>query len=183
MKKLLLHTCCAPCAIYPLQELAKEYEVTIYFYDPNIHPEIEYIQRRDELKNYAKTIGAKWEEGVYDEARWFAATKGLENEPERGKRCTVCFDMRLGETARKAKNEGYDLWATALSISPHKDTKQIHCVARLYEEKYKVPFLDIDWKKKDGFKIATKLAKEQNFYRQDYCGCVYSKIARAKQKS
>lgn len=182
MPKLLLHACCAPCAIYPLQELAKKYQVTIYFYDPNIHPEEEYIKRRDELKNYANKIGINWEEGPYNEAQWFAKTKGMEHEAERGKRCTVCFDLRLGETARKAKNEKYDMWATTLSISRHKDTKQIHCVARLYEEKYKVPFLDIDWKKNDGFKKASQLSKEQDFYRQDYCGCIYSKIDRVKHK-
>jgi len=175
MKKLLLHTCCAPCAIYPIQELSQEYEVTIYFYDPNIHPKEEYIARRDEMKRYAKKLNINFEEGEYNDEEWFKKTKGLEQEPEKGKRCETCFGIRLGETAKKAKKENYDIFATALSISPHKDYKQISRTGNILVNKFNINFLDRDWKKKDGFKKSCELSREEDFYRQDYCGCVYSK--------
>jgi len=175
MKKLLLHACCAPCAIYPIQELSQEYEVTIYFYDPNIHPKEEYISRRDELKEYARKNNINFEEGEYNDKEWFKKTKGLENEPEKGKRCEVCFDIRLKETALKAKKENYNIWASVLSISPHKDFKQISIVGNRLADNVGIEFLDKDWKKKDGFKKSVDLSKQEDFYRQDYCGCVYSK--------
>ncbi len=175
MKRLLLHVCCAPCAIYPIQELSQEYEVTIYFYDPNIHPKEEYISRRDEIKEYAKSNSINFEEGEYNDDEWFKKTKGLEDELEKGKRCEVCFDIRLKETALKAKKEKYDIWASVLSISPHKDFKQISMVGNRLAESVGIEFLDKDWKKKDGFKKSCMLSKQENFYRQDYCGCIYSK--------
>ena len=180
--RLLLHTCCAPCSIYVLKELAKDYELSIFFYDPNIHPRLEYIKRRDELKGYAKKIGVSFEEGEYDTKTWFVKTEGLENESERGQRCEVCFDIRLGETAKKAKEEGYDIWTTVLSISPHKDVKQINCVGQKLAKQYGIKFLEADWKKGEGFKISSKMSKEEGFYRQNYCGCIYSKLARDKIK-
>jgi predicted adenine nucleotide alpha hydrolase (AANH) superfamily ATPase len=180
-QKLLLHSCCAPCSIYVLDQLAQDYELSIFFYDPNIHPRREYIQRRDEMKGYAQKIGIKFEEGEYNTAHWFDKTKGLENEPEKGKRCGICFDIRLGKTAKRASQENYDLWSTVMSISPHKDVSQINCVANKLADKYNIKFLEADWKKNEGFKIASQMSKAENFYRQDYCGCVYSKIARAKQ--
>jgi len=178
--KLLLHSCCAPCSIYVLEQLAQDYELTIFFYDPNIHPRREYIQRRDEMKKYAEKIGVVFEEGLYNTSRWFDKTKGLEDEPERGKRCEVCFDIRLGATAQKAKEEKYDIWTTVMSISPHKDVKQINCIGHKLASQYGVKFLEADWKKNDGFKIASQMSKAECFYRQDYCGCVYSKLAREK---
>lgn len=180
--KLLLHACCAPCSIYVLDNLAKEYELSIFFYDPNIHPLKEYLKRRDELKKYAEKIGINFEEGEYDTSNWFKKTSGLENEPEKGKRCEVCFDIRLSKTAQKAKEEKYDIWATVMSISPHKDVEQINMVGRKLSNFYGIKFLEADWKKNDGFKIASKMSKDEGFYRQDYCGCIYSKIARDKVK-
>jgi len=180
--KLLLHSCCAPCSIYVLKELAKEYQLSIFFYDPNIHPRMEYIKRRDEMKIYAKKIGVAFEEGDYDTTNWIDRTKGLENEPEKGKRCEVCFDIRLNETAKKAKEEGYDVWTTVMSISPHKDAEQINSVGRKIFKLYDIKFLEADWKKKNGFKIGSQMSKEEGFYRQDYCGCIYSKIARDRAK-
>ncbi|MBU1202532.1 epoxyqueuosine reductase QueH [Patescibacteria group bacterium] len=173
--KLLLHTCCASCSIYVLDQLAHEYDLTIFFYDPNIHPRKEYNLRRDEMKNYAKKIGLKFEEGEYNSSEWFKKTKGLENEPERGRRCDACFDLRLSKTATKAKAEGYDTFATVLSISPHKDYAKISMIGQSLANQLGIEFLDRDWKKKDGFKISSKMSKEEGFYRQDYCGCVYSK--------
>lgn len=180
--KLLLHACCAPCAIYPLRELAKDYDLTIFFYDPNIHPRKEYIQRRDELKKFAQDIDVPFEEGEYDTDNWFDKTKGLEQEPERGRRCDVCFDIRLGKAAAKAKVEGYDFWATVLTISPHKDAEKINNIGQRLADQFEVPFLVNNWKKNEGFKISTQLSKEQNFYRQDYCGCIHSKNEREKIK-
>jgi epoxyqueuosine reductase len=177
---LLLHSCCAPCSIYVLDQLAKDYDLSIFFYDPNIHPRLEYIQRRDEMKSYAQKMDIKFEEGEYDTKRWFTKTSGLENEPEKGKRCEVCFDIRLGKTAEKASKEKYDLWTTVMSISPHKDVSQINCVANKLAIKHDVKFLEADWKKNEGFKIASQMSKDENFYRQDYCGCIYSKLAREK---
>jgi len=158
-----------------LDQLAHEYDLTIFFYDPNIHPRKEYNLRRDEMKNYAKKIGLKFEEGEYNSSEWFKKTKGLENEPERGRRCDACFDLRLSKTATKAKAEGYDTFATVLSISPHKDYAKISMIGQSLANQLGIEFLDRDWKKKDGFKISSKMSKEEGFYRQDYCGCVYSK--------
>lgn len=174
-QRLLLHSCCAPCSIYVLEQLAKDYQLSIFFYDPNIHPRKEYNLRRDEMQKYAKKIAIDFEEGPYDTAEWFAKTKGLETEPEKGQRCEICFDIRLGLTAKKAKEENYDLWTTVMSISPHKDVSQINCVANKLAKEYGVKFLEADWKKNNGFKIASELSKKEGFYRQDYCGCLYSK--------
>lgn len=173
--KLLLHSCCAPCSIYVLQQLMSDWQITVYFYDPNIHPRAEYIQRRDEMKAYAKKLKIEFVEGSYDTFNWIQKTRGLEKEPERGKRCDICFDIRLGETARKAKDEGYDAFASALTISPHKNAKQISLVGQKIASKFKIDFLDRDWKKDEGFKIASKLSDQEGFYRQDYCGCLFSK--------
>jgi predicted adenine nucleotide alpha hydrolase (AANH) superfamily ATPase len=173
--KLLLHACCAPCAIYVLQELAKDYEVAIYFYGPNIHPGQEYLARREEMKKYATKVGFDFLEGEYETARWFAKTKGLEQEPERGKRCDICFAMRLRKTASQAKTDGYDAWATVLTLSPHKDAVKINTLGEKLAAEYQISFIGRDWKKQNGFRIACELAKEEDFYRQNYCGCIYSR--------
>lgn len=181
--KLLLHACCAPCSIYVLQKLSADYQMTIYFYDPNIHPKVEYNKRRDELKKYAAKLQLDFVEGPYDSAHWLERTKGLENEPEKGKRCEVCFDIRLAESARYAKEQGFDYWTTVLSISPHKDSKQINRVGARITDIVDLPYIAADWKKNDGFKIASQLSKQENFYRQDYCGCIYSLPLFWRQKS
>jgi len=173
--KLLLHACCAPCSIYVLQKLSTDYEVTIYFYDPNIHPRVEYNKRRDELKKYAAKLQLDFVEGPYDSAHWLERTRGLENEPEKGQRCEVCFDIRLAGSARYAKEQSFDYWTTVLSISPHKSAEQINRVGTRIADIVGLPYIAADWKKNNGFKIASQLSKEENFYRQDYCGCVYSK--------
>lgn len=176
--KLLLHACCAPCSIYVLQQLSADYQVTIYFYDPNIHPRVEYNLRRDELKKYAAKLKLDFVEGPYDSAQWLAKTKGWEAEPEKGQRCEICFDMRLAESARYAKSNSFDYWTTVLSISPHKSAEQINRVGKRIADIIGLPFIAANWKKNNGFKIASQLAKQENFYRQDYCGCIYSKKAR-----
>jgi len=124
--KLLLHACCAPCSIYVLQKLSADYQVTIYFYDPNIHPRVEYNKRRDELKQYARKLNLDFIEGPYDSVKWLEKTKGLETEPEKGKRCEVCFDIRLAETAHYAKEHNFDTWTTVLSIRANKYGGRAH---------------------------------------------------------
>ena len=173
--KLLLHSCCAPCSIYVLKKLSQDWEITIYFYDPNIHPRAEYNQRRDEIKGYAEKLNIEFIEGDYDTLNWMQRTRGLEKEPEKGKRCDVCFDVRLGEAARKAAQENYQAFASVLSMSPHKDAQQISKIGQRLAKKFQIDFLDQDWKKNDGFKIANTLSKKEGFYRQDYCGCFYSR--------
>jgi predicted adenine nucleotide alpha hydrolase (AANH) superfamily ATPase len=173
--KLLLHSCCAPCSIYVLQQLMSAWDLTVYFYDPNIHPRQEYNQRRDEMKAYCEKLKVNFIEGPYDSVTWLEKTKGLEQEPEKGKRCDVCFDIRLAETAKYAKLHAYQAFATCLSISPHKDAKKISFIGQKLSQIFSVDFLDKDWKKNEGFKIACALSKQENFYRQNYCGCMYSK--------
>ena len=173
--KLLLHTCCAPCVTVPIERLESGWEITSFFYNPNIHPEQEYQQRRDELKGYARQSGVEVVESQYDVDRWFELVKGLENEPERGKRCEVCFRMRLEQTARFAQENGFDCFTTTLTISPHKNAKQINKIGAELADLYGVKFLAADFKKKDGYKRSVELSKQYNFYRQNYCGCVFSR--------
>jgi predicted adenine nucleotide alpha hydrolase (AANH) superfamily ATPase len=174
-KKLLLHICCAPCATYVVQVLSKDYEVTGYFYNPNIYPEEEYFQRLNEMKRIAEDFHITLLDAPYDPMNWFALTKGLEHEPERGTRCERCFYMRLEETAEKAKKEGFDIFATTLSISPYKNASVLNRIGQSLSERYDIAFLPADFKKNDGFKKSVELCKKYNLYRQDYCGCIYSK--------
>lgn len=173
--RLLLHSCCAPCSIFILQQLMSSWDLTVYFYDPNIHPRLEYNIRRDEMKAYCDKLKINFIEGPYDSATWLEKTKGLEHEPEKGKRCDVCFDLRLGKTASLAKAENFDAFATVLTISPHKDAKKISLIGQKLSKVFAIDFVDRDWKKNDGFKISCALSKQENFYRQNYCGCIYSK--------
>ncbi|MBT6691641.1 epoxyqueuosine reductase QueH [Candidatus Parcubacteria bacterium] len=173
--KLLLHTCCGPCAIYVIEELLKQYQVTVYFYNPNIHPRKEYLARKVEVKKYLEKIDVEFIEGDYNTKDWFEQIKGLEHEPEKGRRCDVCFNLRLGEVVRRAKDNGFAAWATTLSISPHKDYKKISEIGQALSKKHDIEFVDRDWKKQEGYKISCNMSKVEGFYRQDYCGCVYSK--------
>lgn len=175
--KILLHSCCAPCGAYIIEQLQKEYEVAIYFCNPNIHPLEEYERRKAEIKNYCEKRGIEFIEEKYNPVEWFKKVKGLEKEPERGRRCLVCFKMRLGKTAEFAKQNGFDFFTTTLTISPHKDTNQIFEAGREAEAKNGVKFLARDWKIEDGFRCSCEKSKEEGFYRQKYCGCVYSRIS------
>jgi len=173
--KILLHTCCAPCGAYVIEQLQKDFKVTVYFYNPNIHPFEEYEKRKGEIEQFCQRHGIKFIEEKYCPADWFLAVKGLESEPERGRRCLVCFKMRLGKTAEFARENGFDLFTTTLTISPHKRTDQIFAAGQEAEEKSGTKFLAQDWKLSDGFKCSCKISKKENFYRQRYCGCVFSK--------
>ncbi|MFW0862029.1 MAG: epoxyqueuosine reductase QueH [Candidatus Komeilibacteria bacterium] len=175
MKKMLLHTCCAPCAIYVVQELSKQYDLTLYYYNTNIHPADEYQKRLNEIIKWSTKKNIKLVEAKYNVEDWFAAVKGLEQEPEGALRCFVCYEMRMRETALYAKDNNFDLFGTTMSISPHKKADKLNEIGNKLKEELGIDYLEADWKKNEGFKIACKLSKEENFYRQDYCGCTFSK--------
>jgi predicted adenine nucleotide alpha hydrolase (AANH) superfamily ATPase len=181
--KILAHLCCAPDALYVVQLLRETYKVGGYFYNPNIHPESEYKLRLKETEKIAKILNFKLIEGDYDSENWFRMIKGFEEEPEKGRRCDICYAMRLDRTARKAKEEGYDLFSTTLTISPWKKAHKINQIGRMLGKKYKIKFLEADFKKKDGFKKSVKLSKKFGLYRQNYCGCTFSKLKIKNQKS
>ncbi|MFD0966044.1 epoxyqueuosine reductase QueH [Seminibacterium arietis] len=175
-RKLLLHTCCAPCSGEIIQAvMASDVEFTIYFYNPNIHPHREYLIRKDENKRFADKNGIPFIDADYDRDDWFKRTKGMENEPERGKRCTICFDMRLERTALYAHENGFPIFATSLGISRWKNMEQVYDCGRRAAARYdNVLFWDFNWRKNGGSARSDKLRKEEQFYKQEYCGCVYS---------
>lgn len=179
---LLLHSCCAPCSSYVLEYLSKYFEITVFYYNPNIYPASEFEYRLNEqqrfirefLENNPSANSIHFMEGKYENDRFYEVVKGLENEPERGLRCTECFKLRLGESAKVAAKEGFDYYTTTLSISPHKDAELLNTLGSEIGEKYGVKYLYSDFKKKGGFLRSTELSEEYGMYRQDYCGCVYS---------
>lgn len=172
---LLLQACCAPCAAWPYQQLQPAYRVTVLFYNPNIHPASEYDARLREIEAWSRRRDFPLLTGPCDDARWFELTRGLETEPEGGERCRVCFRMRLEYTARLAAEKGFDMFTTALSVSPHKNAGVINSIGRDIAARGGPGFLEADFKKKDGFKISCRISREEGFYRQNYCGCVYSR--------
>lgn len=175
MTQIVLHACCAVCAGYPLKLLAElGYEPTVYFFNPNIHPKEEYDRRLSELIRYCEKNEFKLIIGNSESKYWFDYVKGLENEPERGKRCIKCFEFRLTETAKLAAHLNIDNFTTTLFVSPHKNRQDIINVGKNVASKFGLEFFDIDFRKKDGFLKTMKIAKEENFYRQTYCGCIYA---------
>ncbi|HOZ36297.1 MAG TPA: epoxyqueuosine reductase QueH [bacterium] len=184
MPKILFHTCCSPCACYPIEELERlGFAVTVFYYNPNVQPREEYDARLAELKKYLATThqGVKIVQGEYEVEKWFDQIKGLENEPERGRRCDVCYELRLRKTAQKAKELGCEYFGSSLSVSPHKKADKISELGNKIAAKYGLKFLDRDWKKTGGFQAACQIAKKHNFYRQNYCGCVFSKSKQDKR--
>lgn len=171
MEKLVLHICCAPCAVYPITALEGRFDLTLLFYGPNIHPEDEYKRRLDS----ARLLKVPLVELEYDVDRWYALTNGFEKEPEGGKRCSICYRMRLVRTAAYAKENGYKYFTTTLTLSPHKPASVINPIGESIAKEYGLVFLAEDFKKKDGFKKACQLSKEYGLYRQRYCGCEYSR--------
>lgn len=173
---ILVHACCAPCAAFVSQKLLNDnYLPILYFYNPNIHPYDEYVIRRDELIRFAKDRKIELLIEEPDVDNWFLAVKGLENEPEKGKRCSVCFDLRLRKTAEKSLELGINTFTTVLTISPHKNATVINSIGESLANDFKVNFLKENFKKNDGFKKSLELSKKYGFYRQNYCGCIFSK--------
>ena len=179
MEKMLLHTCCAPCSTTTIERLSKNYDLTVLYYNPNIYPEEEYIKRKNEQIRYIKILNnrgldIKMLDCDYIQKEFFDAVKGLEQEPEGGKRCAVCFALRLDFVAKKAKKLGFDIFATSLTISPHKNAKLINEIGNNISKKYGIKYLESDFKKQDGYKRSIELSKEYSIYRQNYCGCKFS---------
>ena len=176
---LLLHACCAPCSSAVLERLGNYFHITIFFYNPNITEEVEYNKRLDEIKKFIKKFKIKYPiniiEGNYEPKKFFDIAKDLENEKERGKRCYKCYNLRLEETAKIASNINFDYFTTTLSLSPHKNSTWINEIGENLDKLYQANYLYSDFKKKNGYKRSIELSKEYNLYRQDYCGCIYSK--------
>ena len=176
---LLLHACCAPCSSSVLERLSDIFKITILFYNPNITDEKEYNKRLAEIKKFIKEFKTKNEvsliEGRYLPSEYFSISKGLEEEKERSKRCYLCYKLRLEEAATVAKEKNFDFFTTTLSLSPHKNAKWINEIGQDLEKEYQTTFLYSDFKKKEGYKRSIELSKKYNLYRQDYCGCIYSK--------
>ena len=184
--RLLLHVCCAPCSSYVLEYLSRYFDITALFYNPNISPKSEYDYRAQELFRLAEEmplpnpITCRIEE--YDPAAFLAVSKGLEQEPEGGERCTACYRLRLTQTAQIAAKDGYDYFTTTLSISPLKDAVRLNTIGGELAEVYGVPYLYSDFKKREGYKRSIQLSTEYSLYRQDYCGCAFSKAEAEKRK-
>lgn len=176
---LLLHSCCAPCSSYVLEYLSKYFKISIFYYNPNISPKEEYDKRLEEQKRLIselKTVNPiTLVECEYDNDLYEQTIKGLEQEPERGSRCTKCFELRLENTVKKAKELCFDYFGTTLSVSPYKNSKLLNEIGEQLSDKYNIPYLYSDFKKKEGYKRSIELSKVYNLYRQDYCGCKYSK--------
>lgn len=184
---LLIHSCCAPCSSYVLEYLSRYFEITDFYYNPNIQPEEEYEKRARELEHLIERLPVKnkikFMEGRYYPDKYLEAVKGLENEPEGGKRCTECFKLRLFEAARVCQELGLEYFTTTLTISPMKDPVRLNDIGRQAAAEYGVKFLPSEFRKKGGYLRSIELSKEYDLYRQDYCGCVFSKVERERQKT
>lgn len=175
-KKLLLHSCCAPCSGEVMEAItASGIEFTIFFYNPNIHPLKEYEIRKNENIRYAEKLNIPIIDADYDVDNWYARAKGMANEPERGIRCTMCFDMRFERTALYAYENGFDTITSSLGISRWKDFNQINgCGYRAVEPYEGITYWDFNWRKKGGSARMLEISKREEFYMQEYCGCAYS---------
>jgi epoxyqueuosine reductase len=171
---LLLHSCCAPCLTHPLNELQKDFDTTVFFYNPNIHPSAEYEMRLKEAQKYL-TGKADIIIGDYEVALWCKLIRGHENDPERGERCKICYEMRLAKTAETGAKLGFSTFTTTLSISPHKNATWLNEIGARMEKKFNIKYLPADWKKQDGFKKSLEISRAAGLRRQNYCGCIYSK--------
>jgi predicted adenine nucleotide alpha hydrolase (AANH) superfamily ATPase len=172
--RLLLHACCAPDATVGFERLMRDWHVVGYFFNPNIQPIDEYSKRLSDFLRLGCSMSVEIRTGEYLEQAWLDAIKGLESEPERGKRCDVCYRFRLENTAGLAKREGFDAFATVLTVSPHKNALIINQMGQELSRQMGVDYLDTDLKKQDGFKRSVELSKQLGLYRQRYCGCRYS---------
>lgn len=173
---LLLHSCCAPCAGEVMEAVAaSDIDTTVYFYNPNIHPIEEYELRKEENKRYCEALNFKFIDADYDKDNWFDRIKGLEDEPERGERCTKCFDMRFERSALFAHENNFSLFATTLGISRWKDLDQVNNSGLRAANRYdNLAFWDFNWRKQGGSSRMIEISKREEFYQQEYCGCVYS---------
>lgn len=200
-KRLFLHSCCAPCSSYVLEYLRAFFRITVFYYNPNITEDEEYFKRVEEQKRLIFRMNSELTdvdngenatddtteaypidvvEGAYEKTLFFDSVKGLEHCPEGGERCFICYEMRLRETAKRAKETGADYFTTTLTISPLKNATKLNEIGEQLSVEYGIDFLPSDFKKKGGYQRSIELSKEYDLYRQDYCGCIYSKVEREK---
>lgn len=185
-QKILLHSCCAPCSTAVIERLYDDYDITILYYNPNIYPEEEYVKRKNEEIKYLKHLN---ENGYkismldcdYESEKFYEKTKGYENEREGGARCAICFRLRLEKTAELAEEHGFDLFGTTLTVSPHKNAELINSIGLDLEKETGVKFLVSNFKKQNGYKRSVELSKENNIYRQNYCGCEFALAIQAQE--
>lgn len=184
--RLFLHSCCAPCSSYVLEYLSEYFEITVFYYNPNIFPEAEFEKRIHEQEKLIRELPAKhtiqFQAGNYDSEKFYEMAKGLERIPEGGERCFKCYELRLRETAKLAKEGDYEYFTTTLSISPLKNAQKLNEIGERLAGEYGVSYLVSDFKKKNGYKRSTELSKIYGLYRQNYCGCIYSKNQREREK-
>ncbi len=185
--KLLLHSCCAPCSSYVLEYLSEYFEITVLYYNPNISPASEYEARVAEQKRLIGELPVKhpvaFLEGVYEPECFYRAVAGQEDCPEGGERCTVCYEMRLRKAAETAARLGFAFFTTTLSISPLKNAEKLNAIGRTLSEEYKVSYLYSDFKKKNGYQRSVELSVQYHLYRQNYCGCIFSKEEQRKRQA
>ena len=183
--KLLLHACCAPCSSAVIESISNYFDITILYYNPNIYPQEEFKKRFNELDRLIHEEPHKNNiflvEGRYNYDEFLNISKGLEDVPEGGERCFKCYRLRLEESAKYAKENNFDYFGTTLSISPYKNSQKLNEIGKELSEKYGIKYLYSDFKKKNGYKRSIELSKEYNLYRQDYCGCTYSKEERKRK--
>lgn len=177
--RLLLHSCCAPCSSYVLEYLTEYFDITVYYYNPNISPMGEYEKRIAEQKRLISEMKFKnfvsFIEGTYNHDEFISLTRGLENLPEGGERCSLCYKMRLEAAAQKAAEINADYFTTTLSVSPYKNTAKLNTIGLKLAMEYGVPYLVSDFKKNNGYKRSIELSTEYGLYRQNFCGCIFSK--------
>ncbi len=177
--RLLLHSCCAPCSSYVLEYLSRYFDITVFYYNPNISPASEYEKRTKELRRLIRELPAvhsvRLEVGAYEPERFYEMARGLEDAPEGGERCFLCYRLRLEEAAKMAREGGYDYFTTTLSISPLKNAQKLNEIGEELGRLYEVSHLPSDFKKKNGYKRSVELSAQYRLYRQNYCGCIYSR--------
>ncbi len=182
---LLLHSCCAPCSSYCLSYLAEYFSITVFYYNPNISPEEEYKKRVQEQKRLIACLPVKhavsFAEGAYEPEQFYQMAAGMEQLPEGGERCFACYEMRQRKAAEYAKENGFDYFTTTLSVSPHKNAAKLNEIGLRLAEEYQIPYLVSDFKKKGGYQKSIGYSREYGLYRQNYCGCEFSK-KQAEQK-
>ena len=185
--RLLIHSCCAPCSSYVLEYLSQYFEITVYFYNPNIYPPLEYIRRVEEQDRLISEMNfvhpVTLQTGAYEPQEFYRIVEGLEKEPEGGLRCFRCYELRLQEAAKIAQAGKFDYFTTTLSISPLKNADKLNEIGEKLGREYRVAYLPSDFKKKNGYKRSVELSKEHDLYRQDYCGCVFSQRERQTKES
>ena len=185
-KRILLHSCCAPCSSHVITFLSEYFNITILYYNPNISPQEEYEKRKKEQIKLINTLKTKnkldYLDCDYDNNIYNKLIKGYEKEPEGGNRCGICFKLRLEKTAILAKENNYDYYCSTLTVSPHKNSKLINMIGEELSKQYDIKWLHSDFKKNEGFKKSIELSKKYDLYRQDYCGCIYSIRTKEKQE-